>query len=513
MPELAVESVMVRFGGLQALDDVSLRVAPGAVTGLIGPNGAGKTTLFDVVTGLRRPQGGRVLLDGDDVTSLAPHQRARRGIARTFQRLELFGTLSALENVQLAAEARRRHGATAVAEELLGRVGLAGREGEAADLLPTGQARLLELARALATAPSVLLLDEPSAGLDEAESKALGGVLSGLAAEGLAVLLVEHDVSLVMELCHHVVVLDAGVVIARGTPEAVRADPVVQHAYLGAPADALGASTGPGMPAPSPGVPARPARPAPGGAVPALELRGVRAGYGRIEVLHGVDLAVAPGSVTALLGPNGAGKSTLVGVVSGRLTPFAGTVHLDGAEVTSTSPEARVRRGVCTLPEGRSVFPNLTVAEHMRLFAAASGPEPVARDIFEGRAYERFPVLGRRRGQLAGRMSGGEQQMLGLARALGRRPRLLVLDELSMGLAPLVAAQLFEAVAALAADEAVAVVLVEQFAAAALAVADVAAVMAGGRVVATADPGSIGGSVADVYLGAAAPPGPVAGPS
>ncbi|MDE3087603.1 MAG: ABC transporter ATP-binding protein, partial [Acidobacteriota bacterium] len=284
MPELAVESVTVRFGGLQALDDVSLQVAHGAVTGLIGPNGAGKTTLFDVVTGLRRPQGGRVLLGGDDVTSLAPHQRARRGIARTFQRLELFGTLSALENVQLAAEARRRHGATAVAEELLGRVGLAGREGEPADLLPTGQARLLELARALATAPSVLLLDEPSAGLDEAESKALGGVLAGLAAEGLAVLLVEHDVSLVMELCHHVVVLDAGLVIARGTPEAVRADPVVQHAYLGAPADAMGAPGGPATPAPTPGTPARPGRPggpagpAPGGGVPALELGGVRAG-------------------------------------------------------------------------------------------------------------------------------------------------------------------------------------------------------------------------------------------
>ena len=503
MPELAVESVTVRFGGLQALDEVSLEVAPGAVTGLIGPNGAGKTTLFDVVTGLRRPQGGRVLLDGADITSLAPHQRARRGVARTFQRLELFGTLSALENVQLAAEARQRRGATAVAEELLARVGLAGRRHQAADLFPTGQARLLELARALATAPTVLLLDEPSAGLDEAESKALGAVLAALASEGMAVLLVEHDVSLVMELCHHVVVLDAGLVIARGTPEAVRADPAVQNAYLGAPAESIGE-----VGASRTRVTATPAR-APAPAPPTLSLDGVRAGYGRIEVVHGVDLSVAPGSVTALLGPNGAGKSTLVGVVSGRIVPTAGSVHLDGADVTGASPEARVRRGICTLPEGRSVFPNLTVAEHMRLFAAASGPAPVPRGEFAERAYERFPVLGRRRAQLAGRLSGGEQQMLGLARALGRRPRLLVLDELSMGLAPLVVEQLFEAVATLAADEEVAVVLVEQFAAAALAVADTAAVMAGGRVVAVADPRSIGGSVADVYLGAGAagPPG------
>ncbi|MDP9334720.1 MAG: ABC transporter ATP-binding protein [Actinomycetota bacterium] len=235
---LEIDEVSVQFGGLLAVDDASLSVPAGCVTGLIGPNGAGKTTLFNVITGLQAPSRGRVTLDGDEVTRRRPYRRARLGIARTFQRLEAFGSLTARENVLVALEMRRRW-ATArydcgkVADELLERVGIAHVADTRVEALPTGSARLVELARALATEPKVLLLDEPSSGLDEQETDALGVLLHELTADGLAVLLVEHDMPLVMEACSYISVLDFGRVIARGTPREIQADPSVQRAYLG----------------------------------------------------------------------------------------------------------------------------------------------------------------------------------------------------------------------------------------------------------------------------------------
>jgi branched-chain amino acid transport system ATP-binding protein len=235
---LEIEEVSVQFGGLLAVDEASLSVPPGCVTGLIGPNGAGKTTLFNVITGLQAPSRGRVLLEQADVTRRRPYRRARLGIARTFQRLEAFGSLTARENVLVALEMRRRwatlpYDPGKVADELLERVGIPHVADTRVDSLPTGSARLVELARALATEPKVLLLDEPSSGLDEQETDALGVLLHELTAGGLAVLLVEHDMPLVMEACSHISVLDFGRVIARGTPSEIQADPSVQRAYLG----------------------------------------------------------------------------------------------------------------------------------------------------------------------------------------------------------------------------------------------------------------------------------------
>jgi branched-chain amino acid transport system ATP-binding protein len=235
---LEIEEVSVQFGGLLAVDDASISVPAGCVTGLIGPNGAGKTTLFNVITGLQAPSRGRVLLDGADVTHRRPFRRARLGIARTFQRLEAFGSLTARENVLVALEMRRRwatkrYDCAKVADELLERVGIARVADKRVEALPTGSARLVELARALATEPKVLLLDEPSSGLDEQETDALGVLLHELTAGGLAVLLVEHDMPLVMESCSYISVLDFGRIIARGTPAEIQADPSVQRAYLG----------------------------------------------------------------------------------------------------------------------------------------------------------------------------------------------------------------------------------------------------------------------------------------
>ncbi len=238
MPLLSIEDVTVTFGGLHALEGVNLEVEAGRVGGLIGPNGAGKTTLFNVITGLQDTSRGRVTLDGRDISKLHTHERARLGLARTFQRLEVFGSLTARENLLTAAEIRKswaRDGSDtrAVAEEILERVGLRDVGDEQVDNLPTGTARLVELGRALATRPKVLLLDEPSSGLDERESVMFGDLLLALAAEGLAILLVEHDVQLVMTVCRHIHVLDFGMIIASGRPDTVQRDPQVQAAYLG----------------------------------------------------------------------------------------------------------------------------------------------------------------------------------------------------------------------------------------------------------------------------------------
>jgi branched-chain amino acid transport system ATP-binding protein len=238
MARLDIVDVSVRFGGLVAVDAANLSVESGAIIGLIGPNGAGKTTLFNVITGLQLPSGGRVSFDGRDLGRAKPYRRARLGIARTFQRLEAFGSLTVRENVLVAAEMRKRWATTrfdaaSETDEILNRVGIGGLADRRCEDLPTGNARLVELARALAVAPSILLLDEPSSGLDEAETDMLGELLLELSREGLGVLLVEHDMPLVMNTCGYIHVLDFGRIIAQGTPVDIQGDSEVQRAYLG----------------------------------------------------------------------------------------------------------------------------------------------------------------------------------------------------------------------------------------------------------------------------------------
>jgi len=233
---------------------------------------------------------------------------------------------------------------------------------------------------------------------------------------------------------------------------------------------------------------------------PALELVDIRAGYGRIEVLHGVSLTVPAGTVFALLGPNGAGKTTTMAVASGRVQPTSGCIHVAGKHVNRVAPENLARAGVCRIPEGRGVFPNLTVAENLRMWTYAS--DLSAREVQE-RAFARFPRLGERRNQLAGTMSGGEQQMLAMSRALVTEPGVLLLDEISMGLAPKIVSELYDVVGQLAADG-ISILLVEQFARTALAVADYAAVMTGGRIAMVGQPDDVAGFVNEAYLGGAA---------
>ena len=229
---------------------------------------------------------------------------------------------------------------------------------------------------------------------------------------------------------------------------------------------------------------------------PVLELSGVCAAYGRIEVLHGVDLAVGAGEVFALLGPNGAGKSTTLNVCAGLVPATAGAVRFAGRRLNGFAPDKLARLGVCLIPEGRGVFPNLTVAENLHMMTYAG----VSRSDVEAKAYERFPRLRERRTQVAGTLSGGEQQMLSMARSLTTDPALLLLDELSMGLAPLIVEELYGVVKQIA-SEGISIVLVEQFARAVLGVADRAGIMLHGRVQKIGAPSELEEQLSAAYLG------------
>jgi branched-chain amino acid transport system ATP-binding protein len=235
MALLEIRQVMVRFGGVMAVGGVDLDVQAGEITGLIGPNGAGKTTLFNVISGMQDPTAGMVSVNGVDISHESPHRRAKRGLARTFQRLELFASLTVRDNVRVAAELASLTNIDSTVNRLLEKVGVSHLADKTAGELPTGSARLVEIARALATGPQLLLLDEPASGLDESESDRLGTLLRELTEDGLGVLLVEHDMSLVMRVCDSIYVLDLGMIIAHGTPDYIQHDPHVLQAYLGAP--------------------------------------------------------------------------------------------------------------------------------------------------------------------------------------------------------------------------------------------------------------------------------------
>ncbi|MGV5049811.1 ABC transporter ATP-binding protein [Rhodococcus pyridinivorans] len=243
-PILETRGITVRFGGHVAVKDVSLGIEPGTVTGLIGPNGAGKTTLFNTITGLQRPTVGKVFLDGRDITSLPPYKRARMGMARTFQRLELFVSLSVRDNLRVAGDIHNANGRNKIdldeeVDRLLELTGLADIASTDVSDVPTGRARVVEVARALMTSPRVLLLDEPASGQTEQETEASAALLRDLADSGLAICLVEHDIPLVMKICSRIHVLDYGAVLASGVPDEIKNDPAVINAYIGTEEEAV----------------------------------------------------------------------------------------------------------------------------------------------------------------------------------------------------------------------------------------------------------------------------------
>jgi branched-chain amino acid transport system ATP-binding protein len=479
---LVAEGVRVAFGGVIAVAGVDMTAPPGHVTSVIGPNGAGKTTLLNLVSGFQRPDSGKVRVGNRDITGEAAHEAARGGMARTFQTAQPFASLSVLDNVRLGLlrGAWRGEAPAELARALLALVGYTESETRLAGTLPHVDRRLVEIARALATAPAVLLLDEPAAGLNEVDTARLGSLLQRLARAGLAVVLVEHDMSLVMSISDEIIVLDAGRCIAAGPPAVVRNDPAVKAAYLGAT------------------MPEASAAQRTAGA-PLLEVVALSAGYGPLQVLDRVSLKVGRGEVVALFGSNGAGKSTLMKALSGLIRPVSGTVQLDGNDIAALQPHDVARAGLILVPEGRQVFPQLTVAENLRLGATRRGDfDPSEIEAI----LDRFPRLRPRLHTAAGLLSGGEQQMLAVGRGLLARPLILLLDEPSLGLAPTVVAELFEQFRRLR-EEGMTLLIVDQMADYALAIADRGYVLGGGRVVAEGKAAELRGAMLDeAYLGA-----------
>jgi branched-chain amino acid transport system ATP-binding protein len=479
---LAAEGVRVAFGGVIAVAGVDLIAPPGRITSVIGPNGAGKTTLLNLVSGFQPPDSGTIQVGSRDITGHPAAEVARAGLARTFQTAQPFGSLSVLDNVRLGLlrGAWRGEAPVALSRALLSLVGYTGSETRLAGTLPHVDRRLIEIARALGTAPAVLLLDEPAAGLDDADTVKLGGLLQRLARTGLAVVLVEHDMELVMSISDEIVVLDAGRRIALGTPAMVRADAAVKAAYLGATTPAQAAV----VRKPGPCL---------------LDVRELSAGYGPLAVLDRVGLQLGRGETIAVLGPNGAGKSTLMKALSGLIRPVQGSIGFGGAELTRLPAHLVARAGLILVPEGRQVFPRLTVAENLRL--GATRRDDFARAEIET-MLDRFPQLRPRLHTAAGLLSGGEQQMLAVARGLLARPDILLLDEPSLGLAPAIAAELFGQLARLR-DEGLTLLIVDQMADHVLAIADRGYVLAGGRVVAQGRAAELrDATLDDAYLGA-----------
>ncbi len=475
---LEVDDLSISFGGVSAVEDVAFTAQPGQVTSIIGPNGAGKTTVLNLIGGFYRPDSGSVRIGTRDVAGLSSHVIARAGIARTYQTTQLFEGVPVIENLEIAMQRGRlgsvvsalfgRHADRAeerrIAEALLEFVGYSGSVEQNAGALPHVDRRLVEIARALAIRPQVLLLDEPAAGLSPRDTEKLGGLLRQIAETGITVVIIEHDMSLVMGISDHIYVLDAGRRIADGPPAQVRVNADVRKAYLGE-SDVAGRGRSPGWKA---------------GEDSMLDVKGLTASYGAAPVLEGIELSVRDGEMVAVLGANGAGKSTLMRTLTGLHSPDRGSVMFLGRDVTSFATSRIAGAGLILVPEGRQVFPELSVVDNIRLGAYARSDFDADTEVEE--MLNRFPKLRARATSRAGLLSGGEQQMLAIARGLVAKPKVLMLDEPSLGLAPQLINELFEVLAQLR-DEGITILLVDQMAGLALAVADRGYILESGRVV------------------------------
>jgi len=487
-PLLRANGLVKRFGGVVATDKVSLTVARGEVLGIIGPNGAGKSTLIGLLGGALTPSEGTVEFDGVDVSGWQAAERARRGIGRTYQIPRPFLDMTVRENLLAARFSLHPFDPRARAHEacdrILERTGLADAAHLSARALPLLRRKRLEVARALALNPKLLLLDEVGAGLVDAEVSELIELIQSLRRDVEGIVIIEHVLRVVRECCERLVVLNFGRTLAQGLTADVLASDEVAAVYLGTAQDrsksppAADKSTvaAPVANALSALVTQSPTR---ADTHPLLELRDIHAGYGQARVLNGVDLTVRAGQVIAILGTNGAGKTTLAKVISGAIRPTAGQMRVDGADVTRSPAHEIARLGLSQCMEGRRIFATLSVEENLLLAARGiAAPERAQR---LDHVYALFHDLKERRSISGTSMSGGQQQMLAIGRALMSRPRLVLFDEISLGLAPVVMDRLYDALAELR-RAGLTMLIVEQDVERALALADEVHVMEHGRI-------------------------------
>jgi len=492
---LEVDGVSKAFGGVKALSSCGLEVHEGKINGLIGPNGSGKTTLFNVITGYERVQEGRVVFAGREITNARPDRVFGLGIGRTFQLTRLFSRLTVLENMLVATQRAegwlrsvvRRAGSASErrrAMELLEFVGIARLAAEPAGTLSYGQRKLLELASLLVADPSVLLLDEPAGGVNPTLIGVLADRIAELNRAGKTFLVVEHNMEFVMGLCHRVTVLDQGTALVSGAPEEVRRNPAVLDAYLGGEDSEPAAVLDERRPEPRPaavgmGLRLRP-RPAPARLDDLLELRGVYAGYGGGDILKDVSIKVPAGEITCVVGPNGAGKSTMLAAISGLLRPRQGQVSFQGELITGLPPGDVLALGIALVPQAHSLFGEMTVRENVEMGAFTVRDQALVRRRLAA-VEELYPIVRERAGERAASLSGGQQRLVEFARCLMLEPKLIILDEPSMGLDPQTRAVVFEMIE-LMRDQGRTVLLVEQNARAGLKLSSQGIVLENGTV-------------------------------
>ncbi len=471
-PILEARKLSKNFGSLVTAKEIDFQIRPFVLHSIIGPNGAGKTTLYNMLTGVLPVSGGQILFEDEDITRLPVHARARLGISRSFQILSIFPNLTVFENVRVAVQAQRHglgglffdaHGLTGINDRtwsILDAVGLTDRAADLSLELPHGAKRLLEIAVTLAIDSKLLLLDEPLAGLAEADRIVVADLIKRLS-EKHAVLLIEHDIDRVLAISDRISVLHQGRIIADGKPAEVAANPEVIAAYLGA-------SKGSDWSAP-PTV----ERLAHASNRLLLDARGVAAGYSGSTVLSGINLRIHEGEAVALLGRNGVGKTTLLRALTGTLPSSAGTITFNSVTLNGLKPYQINRLGISLVPEGRRLFPNLTVMENLQLAMRPGG-------ISIAGVFELFPRLQARQKARAENLSGGERQMVAIARALVVPSKLILLDEPFEGLAPAVVNEVMEALVKLRGK--VAMIVVEHHAETVLTIVDKAYVLVNGAV-------------------------------
>ena len=390
------------FGGVMAVSDVTMDLSEGEILGVIGPNGSGKSTLINLLTGIYRPDRGTIRFDGRDITGLPAHRVTRRGIARTFQNLRVFSNVSVLVNIMIGQHTRidnqlwtlflrpltalkRERAAEKTAREILAMANLAGRGEELAKSLPYGEQRLLEICRALAAGPRLLLLDEPCAGMNPKEIGHPGRFYPRTQGQGAY-----HFHRRTQHALHHV---------PGGSDHCAERRGQVQGRIAGGDSERSGSA---GYLSGQRGRHLM------------FKVENLAAGYGNIKVLHQISIELGKGEIVAVLGANGAGKTTLLKTVTGLVRSRGGRVIFEDADITNLPAEKIVRRGISLVPEGRNVFARSTVMTNLEMGAfLRKDADGVRKDI--EKYFEMFPILGERRAQLAGTLSGGEQQMLAIA--------------------------------------------------------------------------------------------------
>jgi branched-chain amino acid transport system ATP-binding protein len=484
---LEVGHLTKRFGGLVAVKDISLNVKAGEILGLIGPNGSGKSTVMKLIMGIVRPDAGSVRIAGEEVAGLPSYKTARMGVGIVFQHSRPLHRQTVLENIKLAllpdklmrlfADPRIEQRARAIAE----RVGLSAVLDRLPSTLPFADLRKIEIAKAIARDPKVLLIDEPFAGLTQQETAAFSQLIGELRDDGRAILLVDHNVKSVARLVDRVLAMYVGERIAEGSAEEVMGNETVRRVYLGGSIEAT----------------ARPESSFSDAATPFLAVEKLSVHYGKAQALEEVSIHVHAGEFVSVVGLNGAGKTTLFNAISG-LVPYDGEIRQAGHTLRGLSAARVARNGIVQAPEGRELFVDMSVRENLDLGAHHLAPDERATQIEW--LFGLFPILRERQEQAAGTLSGGEQQMLTIARALMMKPKLLILDEPTLGLAPIILEQISHIIETLRRTTSISMLLGEQNVTFALPHADRVYVLEHARIVWEGPPNRFAAEAGRGYL-------------